>query len=273
MRRIVLCLILVGALQGTALAANAPSTQSAQPDLVRVRSADLVLKVQDYHAARRKAIALTSALGGNLRDGRTEVNLVGQKHGEVTVQVDEARLDELVDQLKGIGKLYSEHIQTNDRTSESETLQARISLLKQNEGELLGFLRSPRRMRGSDILFVQYRLYQSRVEASDAAQERLRLARSAERSLVHVTLFEPESKQTFNWRNWHAHAVMKAKTAFLTAFRKMVTGLYYLLWFAPFWIPGVVVAFLGSRFVYRRTRQCIRRWRDTGEGTAGPGLH
>lgn len=268
MRHALLCLVLLAAFQHMALTANATTTRTAEPALLQVRNADLVLKVQDYQAARRKVIALTSALGGKLRDGRTEVNLLGQKHGELTVQVGEDQLDRLVDQLREIGKLYSEHIQTTDQTSSYETLQRRIDLLKQNESELEAFLRSARRMRGSDILFVQYRLYQSRVEASDAAQERLGLARSAERSLVHVTLFEPESKQTFNWRNWHAHAAMKSKTAFLTSFRKMVTGLYYLLWFAPFWIPALVVLFLVLRFAYRRVRGWIANRRHPGTSEA-----
>jgi len=82
-------------------------------------------------------------------------------------------------------------------------------------------------LRGSDILFVQYRLYQSRVETSDASQERLDLARSARRS--HVV--------------------------------KVVTGLYFALWFAPFWIPAAVALYLVYRWVRREIRRLVEQWR------------
>ena len=250
-----LCALPVGAVW----AAREP--MPADSPAVLVRSANIVLKVPDYQAARERVLTLAGRCGGQLRQARTEVNYLGQKHGQLTLQLDASELDRLVDELRKVGKLYSEHVQTTDNTSLHSKLGDRVGLLRQNEGELLGFLRSPRRMRGSDILFVQYRLYQTRVEASDASQERLTLARSAKRSQVQVELFEPEPKRTFDWANWHAYAVYRSKGAFLYSIRKVVTGLYYALWFAPFWVPGAVVVFFVYRCARRRIREAVARWR------------
>ena len=228
---------------------------------VLARSASIVLKVPDYQAARERVLTLARTYGGELRQARTEVNLLGQKHGSLTLQLDAIDLDRLVDKLRKVGKLYSEHVQTTDQTSLYGKLQDRIGLLKQNEGELLGFLRSPRRMRGSDILFVQYRLYQSRVEAANASEQRHDLARSARRSQVVVELFEPEPKRTFDWASWHAHAVYRSKGAFLYSTRKLVTGLYYALWFAPFWVPAAVVVLLVYRWARRKISRLVEQYR------------
>jgi len=244
----------------------------AEPPAVLARSANIVLKVPDYQAARETLLTLAGRYGGQLRQARTEVNDLGQKHGQLTLQLAATDLDRLVDEIRRVGKLYSEHVQTTDQTSLHNKLGDRIGLLKQNEAELIAFLRSPRRMRGSDILFVQYRLYQSRVEASDASQERLDLARSAKRSQVVVELFEPEPKRTFDWGNWHAHAVYRAKGAFLYSTRKVVTGLYYALWFAPFWVPAAVVLYLVYRWARRRVRRLLheRRARLTAQHEQPP---
>ncbi|MCL4499454.1 MAG: DUF4349 domain-containing protein [Chloroflexi bacterium] len=228
----------------------------ASPHRVAVRSASIILKVPDFPTARVKVLKLAGQYGADLRDAKTEVDFNGDKHGSMTLQVDAPKLDALLDDLRGVGKLYSESVQTTDQTSLYEKLERRAGLLHQNESELLDFLRRPRRMRGSDILFVQYRLYQTRTEASDAMQERVDMSRDAGRGRVMLSLFEPEPKRTLDWGNWHAHAAYKAKGAFLEFTRKILTGLYFVGWFAPFWIPGAIILFV----VCRKVNRWIRAW-------------
>lgn len=227
------------------------------PAETSIRSGNIILKVSDFPSARAKVLRLARQYGATLREAQTEVNLAGEKHGELALQLDAGKLDDLTDDLRKIGKLYSERLQTTDQTALHQRLGERIRLLRQNESELIDFLRRPRRMRGSDILFVQYRLYQTRVETADASQERLGLERRARRSLLNVMLFEPEPRATFDWGNWHAHAVGRAKGAFMHSTRKLVTGVYFLGWFAPFWIPVAIAFLLAMRWARRR----FRAWR------------
>lgn len=252
-----------------ALAANvAPGVQtdsSLDTVVMAIKSGNIVLKVSDYGEARAQVMRLADARKAALHQEKSEANFSGERHGEIVLELDSAQLGPLMEQIRGIGKLYSENVQTSDQTSEYQMLGTRISLLRQNEGELLGFMHSPRRMRGSDILFVQSRLYDSRVQAANVAQERIDIARRSRRAMLSVSLFEPEPHKTFDWGNWRAVASYRAKGSFLYAARKVVTGFFYALYFAPVWIPAVLILFFVGRKLIRALRQWVvslwERWR------------
>lgn len=224
---------------------------------MQLRSGDIILKVNDFEAAREQVLDLARQHGGKLSDSQTRVNYQGKKDGWLLFRLDACELDALTKAVRSVGKLYSEHMQASDQTSYYETLGRRIGLLTKNEQELLGFLHRPKQMRGSDILFVQYRLFQSRVEASDAEQEKLALERGALRSTLRVSLFEPYPKKAFDLGNWRAHGAYRAKTAFVTFAGKLVTSAYFALWFAPLWIPVLVSVLFILRWGTRR----LRTWR------------
>lgn len=225
---------------------------------VTIRSANIILKVPDYQTACDQVTEMSNKHGAILLDARTEVNYRGDKNGDMVFRIKAGDLDTLVGELHGIGKLYSEHIQTTDNTPTYEDLQSRIGILKQNETSLLGFLDNPRKMRGSDILFIQYRLFQNRMETANAEQQSRDLLRSSGRSIVHVSLFEPDPKSAADWGNWRALASFRGKQAFYTSIRKIVTGLYFLVWMAPFWVPVLVVVFLIIRGIRKRYRRRIK---------------
>jgi hypothetical protein len=239
---------------------------------VSVRSGSIVLKVSDYDQARSRVMRLAAARGAVLHDEKSEANFSGERHGSIILELDAAQLGPMMEAVRRIGKLYSEHVQTSDQTSYYQKLEKRISLLKQNEVELLAFLHSPRRMRGSDILFVQYRLYESRVQAADAAQERADTARRAQKALVNVALFEAEPRKTLDWSNWHATASYRAKGSFLYVTRKLVTGFYLLVFLAPYWIPALLIVFFGGRKLIRWTRQRLTAWLERRRPTGREGV-
>ncbi|MCE5198257.1 MAG: DUF4349 domain-containing protein [Armatimonadota bacterium] len=230
------------------------------PAKIAVRSGSVVLKVNDYNQARSRIMSLARARKAVLHEEKSEANFSGERHGYIILELDAAQLGPMMEDVRGVGKLYSELVQTADQTSNFEKLGTQISLLEQNEDELKGFMRSPRRMRGSDILFVQYRLYESRVQAANAAQERANTARRAQRALINIALFEPEPRKSFDWGNWHAVASYRAKGSFLYVIQKTVTGFYYILYFAPFWIPALLIVFFGGRKLYRLVRQRVTAW-------------
>lgn len=229
---------------------------------VAAQSGSIVLKVSDYGQARSDVMKLADAQGATLRDESSEANFNGERHGNIILDMNAAQLRPMMEGIRQIGKLYSERVQTSDQTSYYQKLEKRISLLNQNEGELLSFLHSPRRMRGSDILFVQSRLYQSRVESADAAQERADMARRAQKASINIELFEPEPHKTFDWHNWHAAASYRAKSSFLYVTRKLITGLYMVVFFAPFWIPILLVVFFVGRKLVRYLRRQITSWQE-----------
>jgi len=234
---------------------------------VSIRSGSIVLKVSDYDQARSRVMRLAGARGAVLHEESSEANFSGERHGNIILELDAAQFRPMMEDVRRIGKLYSEQVQTSDQTSYCQKLEKRISLLGQNEVELVAFLHSPRRMRGSDILFVQYRLYESRVRAADAAQERADTARRARKALINVALFEPEPHKTFDWSNWHAVASYRAKGSFLYVTRKLVTGFYLVAFLAPYWIPALLIVFFGGRKLIRWTRQRLAAWLERRRAT------
>ena len=255
--RLSFVLIAVGLLTSLLPAFSATQAVSS-PDTapMAIKGGSIVLKVKDYGEARARVMRLADAHYAQLHKENSEANFTGERHGEIVLELDSAQLGPLMEQVRGIGKLYSEMVQTSDQTSNYQKLGTRISLLKQNEGELLGFLHSPRRMRGSDILFVQSRLYDSRVQSANVAQERVDIARRSQRATLSVSLFEPEPRKIFDWGNWRAVASYRAKGSFLYVARKAVTGFFFVLYFAPIWIPAALILF----FVGRKLIRVIRHW-------------
>jgi len=81
------------------------------------------------------------------------------------------------------------------------------------------------------------------------------MARRAARAMVKVELFEPEPKKSFDWSNWHALATYRAKGSFLYVLRKLVTAAYFVMFFSPFWILALLIAFFGGRKLVRRVRR------------------
>jgi hypothetical protein len=242
---------------GASVLIQPPTEVPPDTGSVSVRSGSIVLKVRDYNQARSRVMKLAAEWGAASPEEKSVVDFAGERHGDITLELDAAQLGPLMDDIRRLGKLYSEQVQTTDHTSYCQKLAKQVSLLQQNERELLVFLRGPRRMRSSDILFVQYRLYQSRVEAANAAQERADIVRRSQRARINVALFEPEPRKTFDWSNWHAVASYRAKGSFLYVTRKLVTGSYFMAFFAPFWIPALLILFFGGRRLIRWTRQRV----------------
>lgn len=259
-----LILVVVLALASPALAVPRES------DGIAVRSGNIVLKVVDYDQARSRLMQLARVRDAVLHEEKGQVNFAGKRNGNVVLEMDAAQLGPMMDDIRRIGKLYSEHVQTLDMTSDSQTLDRRISLLARNESELLGFLHTSRRMRGSDILFVQYRLFESRVQAANASQQRVDLSRRAQKALLDVALFEPEPRKTFDWGNWRAVAAYRAKGSVLYVTRKAFTAFFFVAYFAPYWIPAALVVFFGGRRVYRWIRRIVTGLWDRRRVTSAP---
>jgi hypothetical protein len=59
--------------------------------------------------------------------------------------------------------------------------------------------------------------------------------------------------------NWYAGAVLRARTALYRDLARGMTVLAYALAFAPLWIPGLAVAVILGRWLWRRSRLLAAR--------------
>ena len=248
---VLLCLAVLRHAAGQGAVPNAANEMLAH-------SSTIVLKVPNYEDARRRALEMAMAQGAELMDAKTEVDAKGRKHGWLQLRLSAAQLPALLPTLQDVGTLYSENVETTDNLSDYEALARRVSRLQQHEVRLNGVLTSDRRMRGSDILFLQERLFRASVDESLLSQQRLDLERSALTSTVQVELFEPGTlpistpprpislPQHFLLAGRLAHDTLNHQLA------RGATASAYALAYAPFWAPALLIVLLLLRWAWKR---------------------
>jgi uncharacterized protein DUF4349 len=253
---------------GPISAARAPDAVSASLRIPS-RGGTIALKVTDYDRARQAVLAAAQEQGAEVLHSKTEVNFQGKQQGWVRLRLAADRLPLFLGEVRGVGKLYAENIATEDHTSEYEELERRIERLREHQPRLASLLQSSRRLRGSDILFVQDRLFRAGVDEGALMQRRADLERSARVATLVVELFEPEPRRAMDLGNYYASASLRARGAMYRGLARAATAGAYALTFAPFWIPGLLVVLFLGRWLWRRGRMLVARLAPVGALLAG----
>ena len=242
------CLVLgmVGVLsvQGeTATKAQIVGTGEKETRSLPVHSGAVTLKVADYNRAYQLLTAATIAEHGELLAARTEVKDSGRRHGWLRLCVPSDRLGDFLPRIRAVGVLYGERFISEENTSTYDSLGRRIVRLREHEGRLEGVLQTrSNRLRGSDILYLQERLFRASVDESLLAQTQDDLVHKSEKSLLTVELFEPLPIRARDraGRSLSAHwigARERSGEAMTALFRRVLTALAFVLTFTPLWLP------------------------------------
>ncbi len=180
----------IGVVTVLALAlATAAGAQAA--DSVATRGAALVLKVEKFETTRQKVSELTLGSGGEVRQAQSHVAEKGRRHGTVQLSVPAQKLEPLLTQLRGLGIPSGERTTTLEHWAESEELARRAERSKGHQVRLNGLLGSGRKLRGSDVLYVEERLVRAENDEDMLRLQREKLLRATALSKVTVVLFEP----------------------------------------------------------------------------------
>ena len=180
--------------------------------------------------------------------------MAGRRNGWLRFRVPADRLPVLVAEARQAGIPYAERMKTADNSSDFESLLLRANRLQEHEGRLASVLTADRRLRGSDILYVQERLFRASVDESLLRQKRDDYAHDAQSASLLVFLFEPTpintlSRVHFDAQSQFAYARARAVEPLNKALQRAVTGSAYALVYAPFYLPFVLLAgFLVYRF-------------------------
>jgi hypothetical protein len=256
--------------QGDAAAVGEPveaeiRAQGIAAPALRTRNGSVALKVTDYNGACRRIIEIVAAQGGELIDTHTEVTDSGRRHGWLHLRVPAARLTTVLPRVREAGTLYGERVTSTDGASEYANLGHRVERLRQHEGRLAGVLETRQRgLRGSDVLYLQERLFRASVDESLLAQQRADLLRRGEVSLVTVRLFEPlplraRDRATESLAAHFSHARERASDMLSAQARRAATASAYLLVFAPLWLPALIATLFAARWVVRRLAVLLGR--------------
>lgn len=254
------CTLPLAVLPGSAQTVPA---QAAAPPMLS-RTATLALKVNRYDDARGQVLEAAALRHAELLDAKTLVNEKGKKHGWVRLRIDASQMPMLLADLPPLGKTAAETVATSDQRSDFEGLGRRVERLQQHEQRLGGVLQSPRRMRGSDILYLQERLFRASVDESLLSQQRIDLERSAQDSTLLVELFEPGAlppgaPQPVSLRLWFARAHAIAQAGRDRTLARGATASAYAAVYAPFWVPVCIAALLVLAVLWRHRRTLLAR--------------
>lgn len=220
------------------------------------------MKVASYEAARESVTQAAQAQGARLADLHTWVDPKGRKHGWIRFSLPADRLAALLPSVYGVGKLYSEKMSHSDYQSDSSQLAARVAALERHEARLDGVLNSNRRLRGSDLLYIQERLFRADVDAGMLQQQRADMASAEGSASLLVELFEPgtlpvASSGRIDLKKWFAASLVRARTEASRQLARAATAGAYALVFAPVWVPGVVLFWLVLWLLWRMRRRFI----------------
>lgn len=219
-----------------------------------VRGASLTLKVPDFAEARTRLFAAASDAGAQVTDGQTIVDAKGRKHGYLSLSLPADALPRLLPAIRAVGVLASDRITTGDASVEYAQLAARIVALRKHQSRLDALLSSGRNLRGSDILYVQERLFRSGVDEGELAQNRRNIEQRSRVAQVTVTIFEPlavvQPAQTVRavprtLAQVYHNAVRRAEYRRGELTNRLLTVCAFVMVYAPLWIPVFgLVAFL-----------------------------
>jgi hypothetical protein len=239
------------------VAAEPPNSAAdvGAPSLTEQR-ATVVVKVAGYDAARGQIVERLAALGADLVGTWNGLDGKGRRHGWVRVSLPADQMAEAIGIVRASGMVFGERVDTTAETSECESIARRVEQLRAHEGRLAGILANERRLRGSDILFVQDRLFRAGVDEALLEQRRADILRDSQRSILTAELFEPTPTRVVDrerldvaghWERGRAHAM-----AAVDAVRaRALTASAYAAVFAPVWIPFLLIAIY---LVYRLVR-------------------
>ncbi len=124
------------------------------------------LEVTDVREAANRVMSLSYALGGYVQHSR-----VTEERGYITIKVPKSNLDAALHQIRSLGEVELEEVNTVDLTDAIFDLEARLRNAKAEEERLLQLLEKAENIR--DILDIEDRLsaVRERIERLEAMKE------------------------------------------------------------------------------------------------------
>ncbi|HEX5324031.1 MAG TPA: DUF4349 domain-containing protein [Capsulimonadaceae bacterium] len=263
---IVLAGLLLAASAGVAFAHGGSDDETEGSSVLGpVQSATIAvvdMKVPAYEAARQAVSSAALAQGAKLEDLHTWVDDKGRKHGWIRFSLPADRMPATLGPIYAVGKLYSEKMTSSDYKSDSDQLARRIASLTRHEGRLDSLLNSHRRLRGSDLLYIQERVFRADVDAGMLDQQRIDMQGAQGMASLQVELFEPGTLPVkpltrVNLKSWYLAALSRAGTEANRQLARGATASAYVLVYAPLWIPILIVGLVALWLIWRLLRKLI----------------
>lgn len=224
---------------------EADAAATLQSQRLITRSGDMTLRVKNISESAGKVERIAQRFGGFVESSNVSSDPKNPT-AYFLIRVSSKQWVQANEALKGMGILVSESASGSDVTAEVFDLEARVKTLKAEEDSLRTLL--SRASRIGDILQIKDRLAQVRMEIESMASQAKNLRNMAALSTISVNLTqEPKIDDETTPDPWMGDAWTSAVNAFQSAFKTVVGFCAYVIVFAPFWLPVLVISWIMVR--------------------------
>ena len=214
-----------------------------------VRTCSLEIEVADLARASVAVRRAAESHGGMVSDSKVSRGEAGSSSANLTLLIPTERLEGALDDLRKLGKVQDEKINTADITKEYEDLETRLTVKRQTEQRLREILTS-RTGKLSEVLEVERELDRIVGEIERMEGEKRYYDRQVSVSKVSLNLYEPHA----GVRPGHFSEVAAAFKEAVHGLSLSLAGLVYLVTYLLPWLVLVVVIWSIARAVRKRRR-------------------
>jgi hypothetical protein len=173
-------------------AAQPPSLQAMLAARKLIRTAQVAIEVRSYEEAAETVARLAESHGGYLADAQASRGAQDRRRGTLVIRVPAERFAAAYAALKGLGKVETETVSTQDVTKAYADLETRLRVKRDAEGRLREILRT-RTARLADVLEAERELTRLLEEIEQIEGERRYYDQQIALSTISAALHEPEA--------------------------------------------------------------------------------
>jgi hypothetical protein len=215
-----------------------------------IRTAEITIEVDDCDRVAQEVERIAQQLGGYVSDSHVMRSPSGQRAGRMTARVPAERLDDMLRQLRQLGRVDSEKVSTQDITKAYTDLETRLRV-KRDASDRLRKILADRTAKLSDVLQVERELARITEESEQMEGERRFYDQQVALSTVSLDFAEPETLV-------HQGLGSKLKRVGARSLDLLGSSAVALLYFCVAILPWLVVivpAIALFRFFWRRRKK------------------
>jgi hypothetical protein len=214
-----------------------------------IRTGQITVEVKDFEQAAKEIGRLAESLGGYLAESQSSRGHRDLRTGTLTIRVPAERFAQAFDAVKGLGKVQTENLGTQDVTKAYTDLETRLRVKRETADRLRAILKD-RAAKLSEILEAERELARVTEEIEQMEGERRYYDQQVALSTIAVTLQEPDSVVKAGVFSPVSQAVRDS----LEVLAASLAGLIYALVFLAPWLVVAYVAWKIFKAVRARRR-------------------
>jgi hypothetical protein len=251
----------MGTDQGMPTSASEEASRDTAPGIPAVAGrfityqVTMTVEVKEFHSAKDRLRQIMDAEGGYTAQANFVETPDQPRRANLVLRVPAARLATILNQIRALGRVREEHLNSEEVTEQVVDLEARLRNARATEQRLIDVLNN-RTGKVLDILQVEREIARTRQEIERMEAQRQNLLRRVELATVTLTLAE-ELKAQMEQAPFATAA--RLRNAFIDGYRSFVDSALgltvFLVSYGPtllFWGALVWLVWRGGRRLFRR---------------------